>query len=141
LNNIEVGQSSGLNAWNAKPRPTQERRPYGEMYIPIPKIIHNLFPNFFPKKEKPFNLKIPTGEVFSAKVCQQNSKALMTNPNSALEKWLLRDILQLKEGELATMAKLDKLGFDSVIVIKENDLNFKIDIMKTNSFIEFSRDE
>ena len=134
---IEVGQSSGLNAWNAKPRPTQERRPYGEMYIPIPREIHKLFPNFFPEKDKSFNLEIPTGEVFSAKVCQQNSKALMTNPNSALEKWLLRDILQLKEGELATMEKLNRLGFDSVIIIKQDNENFKIDIMKTNSYIDF----
>ena len=137
LNEIEVGQSSGLNAWNAKPRPTQEIRPYGEMYIPIPREIHKLFPNFFPEKDKSFNLEIPTGEVFSAKVCQQNSKALMTNPNSALEKWLLRDILQLKEGELATMEKLNRLGFDSVIIIKQDNENFKIDIMKTNSYIDF----
>ena len=61
----------------------------------------------------------------------------MTNPNSALEKWLLRDILQLKEGELATMEKLNRLGFDSVIIIKEKNGNFKIDIMKTNSYIDF----
>lgn len=137
LNEIEVGQSSGLNAWNAKPRPNQERRPYGEMYIPIPREIHRLFPLFFPEKDKSFNLEIPTGEVFSAKVCQQNSKALMTNPNSALEKWLLRDILQLKEGELATMEKLNTLGFDSVIIIKQDNENFKIDIMKSNSYLDF----
>lgn len=137
LNEIEVGQNSGLNAWNAKPRPNQERRPYGEMYIPIPREIHRLFPLFFPEKDKSFNLEIPTGEVFSAKVCQQNSKALMTNPNSALEKWLLRDILQLKEGELATMEKLNTLGFDSVIIIKQDNENFKIDIMKSNSYLDF----
>jgi len=137
LNNIEVGKSSGLNAWNAKPRPSQERRPYGEMYIPIPREIHNNFPFFFPQKHKSFNLEIPTGEVFSAKVCQQNSKALMTNPNSALEKWLLRDILQLKEGKLATIEKLNTLGFDSVIIIKEDNENFKIDIMKTGSYHNF----
>jgi hypothetical protein len=137
LNEIEVGQSSGLNAWNAKPRQNQERRPYGEMYIPIPREIHKLFPKFFPVKDKSFNLTIPTGEVFSAKVCQQNSKALMTNPNSALEKWLLRDILQLEEGELATIEKMNRLGFDSVIIIKDENENFKIDIMKTNSYLEF----
>lgn len=137
LNNIEVGQSSGLNAWNAKPRPNQERRPYGEMYIPIPREIHKNFPCFFPEKHESFNLEIPTGEVFSAKVCQQNSKALMTNPNSALEKWLLRGILQLKEGELATIEKLNRLGFDSVVIIKENNENFKIDIMKTGSYNKF----
>ena len=61
------------------------------------------------------------------------------SPNSALEKWLLRDLLQLKEGELATIEKLNELGFDSVIIIKEDDNNFKIDIMKTNSYLEFIR--
>lgn len=39
--------------------------------------------------------------------------------------------------KLATMEKLDKLGFDSVIVTKESPGNFKIDIMKTNSAISF----
>jgi hypothetical protein len=38
-----------------------------------------------------FNLQIPTGEIFSAKVCQENSKALMTNPNKALSDWLLSE--------------------------------------------------
>ncbi|WP_323807506.1 hypothetical protein [Moraxella catarrhalis] len=28
--------------------------------------------------------------MLNAKVCQENSKALMTNPNSALADWLLR---------------------------------------------------
>lgn len=133
----EVGLSSGLNAWNAKPRPTQIRRPYGEMYIPVPREIHNQFPNFFPPKEVSFNLKIPTGESFSAKICQQNSKALMTNPNSALEKWLLRDLLQLKEGELATMERLNLLGFDSVIIYKDSSNNYRIDKAKLGSYEQF----
>jgi hypothetical protein len=71
------------------------------------------------------------------KVCQDNSKALMTNPNKALADWLLRKVLQLKEGELATIEKLDKLGFDSVIITKSGERDFKIDIMKTNSYEGF----
>lgn len=82
-------------------------------------------------------MQIPTGEVFEAKVCQENSKALMTNPNKALSDWLLRKILQLKEGELAIIEKLDKLGFDSVIITKNENSEFKIDIMKTNSYEKF----
>ena len=39
------------------------------------------------------------------------------------------------------MEKLDKLGFDSVIILKDKNGDFKIDIMKTNAFIEFSIDE
>lgn len=61
----------------------------------------------------------------------------MTNPNKALSDWLLRKILQLKEGELATIEKLDRLGFDSVIITKESPKDYKIDIMKTDSFEEF----
>jgi len=59
----------------------------------------------------------------------------MTNPNKALSDWLLRKILQLKEGELATIEKLNELGFDSVIITKNG--NFKIDIMRTNAYNEF----
>jgi len=37
----------------------------------------------------------PTKSKFQAKVCQDNSKALMTNPNKDLADWLLRTALQL----------------------------------------------
>ena len=98
------------------------------------------YPNFFPKRDQNFNLQIPTGEIFSAKVCQENSKALMTNPNKALSDWLLRKVLQLKEGELATIEKLDTLGFDSVIITRDKIGDYKIDIMKTNTYTEFSNE-
>jgi hypothetical protein len=132
-----IFERSGLNQWNANGR----KRDFGEIYIPIPIELHKKYPNFFPNRDQDFNLQIPSGEVFSAKVCQENSKALMTNPNKALSDWLLRKVLQLKEGELATMEKLDGLGFDSVIILKDKNGNFKIDIMKTNAFVEFNLDE
>jgi len=47
---------------------------------------------------------------------------------------------RLKEGELATIEKLDKLGFDSVIITKVDNDNFKIDIRKTGSFEEFIKE-
>jgi hypothetical protein len=131
-----IFERSGLNQWNAKGR----KRDFGEIYIPIPAEVHRKYPNFFPPRDEIFNLQIPTGEVFSAKVCQENSKALMTNPNKALSDWLLRKVLQLKEGELATMEKLDKLGFDSVIIMKDKNGDFKIDIMKTNAYHEFNNE-
>ncbi len=61
----------------------------------------------------------------------------MTNPNKALSDWLLRKVLQLKEGELATIGKLDKLGFDSIIIMKIKNAEFKIDITKTDAYNEF----
>lgn len=125
---------SGINQWNAAGR----KRDLGEIYIPIPIEIHRKFPNFFPPRDKKFNLKVPTGEVLSSKVCQENSKALMTDPNKALSDWLLRKVLQLAEGELATIEKLNELGFDSVIITKVDDENFEIDIRKTDTFERFA---
>jgi hypothetical protein len=85
-------------------------------------------------------LQIPTGETFRAKVCQENSKALMTNPNKALSDWLLRKVFDLKEGELATIEIMEELGFDSVIISKDKNGNFKIDKAKLDSFSEFLED-
>lgn len=132
-----IFEKSGLNQWNASGR----ERDFGEIYIPIPADLHKKYPDFFPIRDNSFNLQIPTGEIFSAKLCQENSKALMTNPNRVLSDWLLRKVLQLSEGELATIEKLDKLGFDSVIITKSSNENFKIDIVKTNTYIEFCQDE
>lgn len=58
----------------------------------------------------------------------------MSNPNSDLGKWILRDVLQLKEWELATIEHLDRLGFDSVIVYKDSDTDYRIDVCKTMSY-------
>lgn len=128
-----VSAKSGLNQWNAGGRP----RDVGEVYIPVPKIIHNKFSKFFPDRETPFNLHLPTGEVLSAKLCQENSKALMTNPNNALSDWLLRKVLKLKEGELLTYNRLELLGIDSIRIAKIDSQNFKIDFAKINSFDNF----
>lgn len=68
----------------------------------------------------------------SAKICQDGGKALMSNPNKELGKWLLRDVLHLKEGELLTMEKLNRFGFDSVIITKIDSENFKIDVRRRN---------
>lgn len=132
-----VFEKSGLNQWNASGR----KRDPGEVYIPIPILIHKLFPDFFPDRDVKFRLTVPTKEVFDAKVCQANSKALMTDPNKALSDWLLRKILQLKEGQLATIKLLNELGFDSVIIKKNNINDFVIDIMPTDSYEHFVKDE
>lgn len=131
-----VFEKSGLNQWNAGGR----KRDIGEVYIPVPAIIHHKYPDFFPNKDVPFKLQIPTNEVFSAKICQQGEKALMTNPNKALSDWILRKIFQLKEGELATYEKLNLLGFDSVIVSKDKEGNFSIDKAAIDSFELFLND-
>lgn len=128
-----VFSKSGLNQWNAGGR----IRNIGEVYIPIPIDIHHKYPDFFPSRDSEFSLKIPTGEVFKAKLCQDDSKALMTNPNKALSNWLLRKLFNLKEGELATIEKMNELGFDSLIIIKENETSYKIDKSSLNSYENF----
>lgn len=139
---------SGLNQWNAKGR---TRNP-NEVYIPVPAIIHHKFPNFFPKigtEEKThFKLRLPNKEVFDASMCQtaeinidgekvNKGKGLMTYSNKGLGEWILRKALQLKEGDIVTYEMLEKIGYDSVIVYKLSENEYKLDILKTNSYEEF----
>lgn len=128
-----VFKKSGLNQWNAGGR----KRNMGEVYIPVPIEIHKKYPDFFPSRDEEFSLQIPTGEIFKAKLCQENAKALMTNPNKALSDWLLRKLFQLEEGKLATYERLNLLGFDSVIVTKDSDGNFSIDKSALDSYERF----
>jgi hypothetical protein len=39
-----------------------------------------------------------------SKVCQDGEKALMSYSNKELGEWILRDILELREGELVTLS-------------------------------------
>ena len=128
-----VPEKSGLNQWNAGGRV----RKYGEVYIPVPAEIRKLKSGFFPERDKIFNLIIPSGDKLKAKICQDNGKALMTNPNIALADWLLKDILQLKERELLTYKKLDIIGIDSVKIEKIDNENFKIYFSKIGSYENF----
>ena len=70
----------------------------------------------FPSRETVFNLEISTGGVFTAKVCQVNSKSLIINPNKAMSGWLLRKVINLHEVELKTFERMNELWFDSVII-------------------------
>lgn len=128
-----IPPKSGLNQWNAGGR----KRNFGEVYVRIPSVIHKLFPEFFPSRDVDFNLKTPSNQILNAKLCQDNSKALMTNPNKALSDWLLRTVLQLHEGELATIEKLEIVGTDSVIVRKYDENNYSIDKAIINSYEHF----
>jgi hypothetical protein len=131
--NQEVFEKSGLNQWNAGGR----KRNSDEVYIPVPIVIHKIFPNFFPKRDVSFLLRFPDKEEVEAKICQENGKALMTNPNKKLGKLILRDGLKLKEGELATYEKLQLLGIDSVRIDKIGDLEFEINFSKNGSYERF----
>lgn len=120
----EVPVRSGLNQWNAKGR----ARNSNEVYISIPSHIKREHPDFFPPKEVPFSLSLPNGEILQAKICQDGDKALMSNPNSALGKWILRDVLHLQEKTICTRKHLDLCGIDSLIVAKTSDGRFSLKV-------------
>ena len=128
-----VPEKSGLNQWNAAGRP----RDPNEIYIPIPAWIHRKFDGFFPPRDGAFELTLPDGTTMSAKVCQDNSKALMSNPNSALGKWLLRDVLNLKEKDLLSYDKLQAIGLDTVVIYKIDNEHFDIDFTRVGSYEKF----
>lgn len=112
-----VPEKSQLNQWNAGGR----KRNMDEVYIHLPKKIRNENPDFFPPRYEPFKLVLPNGDELNASVCQDDGKAIMSNPNKDLGHWLLRTVLHLEEGELATIEKLDDIGIDAVVVTKYDD--------------------
>ena len=116
---MQVPEKSGLNQWNAGGRHRDEN----EVYIPVPIEIHRKYPEFFPDRDTPFELILPNGKSLSAKICQENGKALMSNPNSALGEWILRKVLRKKPGELVTINDLAKYGIDSVRIEKKHKKN------------------
>ncbi|MFL3004675.1 MAG: NgoFVII family restriction endonuclease [Candidatus Neomarinimicrobiota bacterium] len=118
----EVPQKSGLNQSFADGR----ARHHNEVYIPIPKAIHNEKPDFFPPRHTTFILTTDDSLRFPAKVCQDNSKALMSNPNKSLGKWILRDQLKLPKGKRATLRYLNQIKINSVLIEKIDKSNFRI---------------
>jgi hypothetical protein len=129
----KVFEKSGLNQWNASGRARHEN----EAYIPIPAKVHELKKSFFPSRDTPFNLKLPNGKVICAKVCQDNSKALMSQSNRELGEWLLRTILKTKSGQLISYEDMENIGVDSVRVEKLSDELFEIDFAKVGAYEEF----
>ena len=116
--NGAVPEKSGLNQWNASGRP----RNFDEVYIPIPVDIHNNFPTFFPPRYVHFALVLPNSQILICKVCQDNSKALMSHPNSDLGNWLLRHVLNLPQGTLATNQTLLNANINSIAVERIENL-------------------
>lgn len=137
-----VKERSGLNQWNANGR----RRNVNEVYISYPSEDRERSRGFFPPRDENFDLILPDGKVIQAKVCQDDGKAIMSNPNSDLGKWLLRDVFELPEGELVTYEMLKIYGIDSVIFTKISDKKYKIDFTDIGTYekllgIEENEDE
>ncbi len=132
-----VPERSGLNQWNARGR----ARDKDEVYIKVPTWIHQNFPGFFPRRDTEFELELPNGEYLSTKICQDGDKALMSNPNKALGKWILRDVLALKKGKLLTYKMLQEMGIDSVIIKKTGKLKYEIDFREEGEFEKFEENK
>lgn len=137
----KVEERSGLNQWNARGR----KRDCNEVYIPVPSWIHQKFNGFFnysskDNKTDPFNVILPNGEVLSMRLAQQGGKGLMSNPNSELGKWILRDILQIKEGSIVTKEMLDMIGIDSVRLSKHTVDLYRLDFLKVGSYEDFKKE-
>ncbi len=131
---LEPATASGINQWNAGGRPRNQ----DELYIPVPAWIHKKFAAFFPNNnDDKFELILPNGESLNAKMCQSGQKGLMSNPNKALGKWILRDVLKVPVGNIIDRKYLEKIGIDSVIVFKLSDNKYKIDFASIGKFEEF----
>lgn len=128
-----VGEKSGLNQWNASGR----KRDPDELYIPFQAVDRNRKTDFFPPRDTPFVLHLPDGTDISAKVCQDGGKAIMSNPNKVLGKWLLRDVLELPERTLITYEMLERFGIDSVVFTKIGDLEYSIDFAEIGTYESF----
>jgi hypothetical protein len=121
---------SGLNQWNARGR----TRDYDEVYVPFNSDLRALHKNFFPPRDTPFEVELPNGKNMSMKICQADGKALMSNPNKALGKWLLRDILNIPQGVVLTYDMLLTVGIDAVSFQKLEDNKYKIDFKQIGEF-------
>jgi hypothetical protein len=128
-----VAEKSGLNQWNAGGR---KRHP-DEVYIPYPAEDRERTRGFFPDRDTVFNLRMPDGTVIPAKVCQQDNKAIMSNPNKILGEWLLRNVFELPERTLVTYEMLERFGIDSVIFTKHGDLDYSVDFAEIGTYEQF----
>lgn len=107
-----VFEKSGLNRWNANGE--KRKRRYGEAEIGIRSDIRELVHSILPPRNKPFAAVLPNGHEMLLKVSQDDGKALMSNPETALGEWLLSEVLDLKDNEVLTYSRLIELGIDSV---------------------------
>ena len=125
-----VKERSGLNQWNANGR----KRNVNEVYISYPSEDRQRSRGFFPPRDENFELILPDGKSIQAKVCQDDGKAIMSNPNSDLGEWLLRDVFELPEGKVVTYEMLKIYGIDSVIFTKIDDKKYKIDFTDIGTY-------
>lgn len=151
-----VPEKSGLNQWNASGR----KRDPDEIYIPYLRDDRLRNESFFPPRDTAFRLILPDGSEISAKVCQRaypkispeeydrltpvekevvdlkenTGKAIMSNPNKVLGKWLLRDVLNIPYNKLINYEMLQIFDIDSVIFTKKSEGLYSIDFCSVGTY-------
>ena len=128
-----VALKSGLNQWNAGGR---ARHP-DEVYIPYPAEDRKRTPGFFPGRDEIFRLKLPNGRIVDAKVCQQDCKAVMSNPNKLLGEWLLREVFGLADWTLLTYDMLVAHGNDCLIFTKHGEGKYSVELGNCGTYESF----
>jgi len=112
-----------------------------EVGIPIPAKFRHKYPDFFPGRNISFNLVLPNGNILSAKQCQEEGKSLMSNPNSALGKWLIDDVLHMDPEQVITYDMLNRYGIDAIKITKVQPDNgetyYRLDFALTGSYEKF----
>ena len=115
-----VPERSGINQWVAQGRKRDEM----ELYIPIPAQVKRLCPNFFPPRMQNFKLTLPNKQVIDVSVCQDGGKALMSNPNSVLGKYIFSVIdvnnVHATTRKPITYEDLSLINKDSIKIVKIN---------------------
>ena len=116
-----------------------------EIGIPIPAEFRHRFPGFFPGRDIPFRLVLPDGAELTAKQCQADGKALMSNPNSALGEWLIDKVLQIPPSVPITYEMLVKYGVDSIELQKirietSGEIYYKIDFALVGSYERYKEE-
>lgn len=141
----EVEAKSGINQWNAGGRP----RKFGEAYIPVPKAVHVHFPRFFPPRDTHFKLNLANGFTSQrAKICQSDGKALMTESNIELGRWLITVVdpsvdpsdfgkPPTRRHRPYSYKDLLAIGSDSIIVRRNGRGDYSVEFGPIGAFQEF----
>lgn len=136
-----VPDKSGLNQWNGARLNTKTGvrtpRDPNELYISYPAEDRKRSEGFFPPRDTVFDLLMPDGSIIPTKVCQDDGKAIMSNPNKLLGEWLLRKVFELSEGTIVTYEMLEKFGIDSVVFTKLADGKYKIDFAEIGTYEDY----
>ena len=116
------------------------------VFISLP-ISWQIKPNFFPSRDQKFLTKLPNNQVISTKVSQDGDKAFQSDPLTDLCMWLYRTIdldldksrSRFQKKQIYTYADLERVGKDSVKIIKVKDKNYQYEMhtMLLDSFEEF----